>query len=366
MSHELTIRNNGTAEMAYVGDLPWHGLGQQLTAGASIEEWQAAAGMDWKIQRGFVRYATGRDQDETQWGKMDDKVVLFRGDNKNPLGVVTDSYEIVQPKAVVEFFRDLTDAAGFTLETAGTLFGGKRFWALASIGDSASVVDSRDKIKGYLMLSTSADGTLATEGRFTTIRVVCNNTLSAARQDDKAKVRLTHRTKFNPDQVKRQLGVDAAHNRFQAAMTSFRQLADTPLDNAKMVDQTLSLLAPTLDRKDTKAVDKMLRSKPVQRIGDLYFGRAKGAEYDGTQGTQYGWLQAITEYVDHEARAQSIDNRLNSAWFGRGSDLKEQAYEVAMASVSGATTYHTVTRSEPVSDAPAGLLDMVLDETCGK
>lgn len=342
MAHELTLRANGTAEMAYVGDLPWHGLGQQLTAGASIEDWQAAAGMDWRIQRGFVRYATGRDQDETSWRKMDDKVVLFRNDNGNPLGVVSDNYEIVQPKAVVEFFRDLTDAAGFTLETAGTLYGGKRFWALASIGDSAHVADKQDKVKGYLMLSTSADGSLATEGRFTTIRVVCNNTLSASRSKDKAKVRLTHRSKFDADSVKRELGVDKAHTQFEAAINDFRQLADTRLKTGDMIEQTLTLLAPSLDRKDSKAVDKMLRSKPVQRIGQLYFGKARGANYDGASDTQWAWVNAVTEYVDHEARATSIDNRLNSAWFGRGSEVKERAFEMAMVAADGTTAYQTV------------------------
>ena len=30
MAHQITIRENGYAEMAFVGDTPWHGLGQQL------------------------------------------------------------------------------------------------------------------------------------------------------------------------------------------------------------------------------------------------------------------------------------------------------------------------------------------------
>ena len=37
MSHELTTRTNGRTEMAFVGETPWHGLGQRLEEGASIE-----------------------------------------------------------------------------------------------------------------------------------------------------------------------------------------------------------------------------------------------------------------------------------------------------------------------------------------
>ena len=72
MSHEITM-TNGAAEMAYVGATPWHGLGNELAAGASIEEWQVAAGMAWKIKRSFVRYATSLDATPETLMKMDDK-----------------------------------------------------------------------------------------------------------------------------------------------------------------------------------------------------------------------------------------------------------------------------------------------------
>lgn len=62
MSHELTT-TNGKVEFAYAegSDLPWHGLGQEVPAGASIDEWRKQAGMEWAIQRSKVRYATSHD-----------------------------------------------------------------------------------------------------------------------------------------------------------------------------------------------------------------------------------------------------------------------------------------------------------------
>jgi hypothetical protein len=53
---------------------------------------------------------------------------------------------------------------------------------------------------------------------------------------------------------------------------------------------------------------------------------------DGTRGTVYGWLNAVTEYVDHNAVAKGEDkasNRLNSAWFGHGLATKERAFAMA-------------------------------------
>ena len=44
MAHMIDT-TTGTAAMAYAGQKPWHGLGQELTPGASIEEWTRQAGL---------------------------------------------------------------------------------------------------------------------------------------------------------------------------------------------------------------------------------------------------------------------------------------------------------------------------------
>ena len=39
MSHMIAKMEDGRDAMAYVGDTPWHGLGQQLTSDAPLEVW---------------------------------------------------------------------------------------------------------------------------------------------------------------------------------------------------------------------------------------------------------------------------------------------------------------------------------------
>jgi len=139
MSHELTIRSNGKAEMAYLNtnEAPWHGLGNPLERGLSIEQWTIAAGMDFRIQRSKVRYFTDRiGVNQLEWPE---KHVLFRGDTHEPLGVVSAKYKVVQPREVLEFFRDLCESNHFELSTAGTLFGGAKYWALAKVGDESYI-----------------------------------------------------------------------------------------------------------------------------------------------------------------------------------------------------------------------------------
>lgn len=373
MSHELSIRADGKVEMAYLAgtEVPWHTLGNTFGPDASLDEIVTAAGMDFRLLRGFVRYATGRDQDSTQWATMDDKVVIFRGDNKKAMGVVSDSFQLVQPRTVVEMVHEICQTAGLTMNTAGVLFDGRRFWALADIGAESFVADKADAVKRHLLITTACDGTMATMGSYTDTRVVCNNTLSASMRRDMPKVRITHRSKLDAAKVREELGVDKAAAEFGKAMADFRRLAETRIDGAAVLAQTMELVSPGYAELDSKKQDKILRSKPVQAIGMLASGRAMGSAMDGAHGTQWGWLNAVTQYVDHDARATSIDNRLNSAWFGRGNDLKTKAMEMAMVAADGSTVsyvpgwQHVDTTSDDSHVVP-GLLDGMLEEAAGK
>jgi phage/plasmid-like protein (TIGR03299 family) len=358
MAHALSIRATGKAEMAYVGKTPWHELGQQLPAGASLEVWAKAAGMDWTIESSPVQFAVNGELHQ-----MPDRVVLYRGDNQFALSSVSRWYKPVPPAEVLGFFRDLTDAAGFTLETAGTLFGGKRLWALASIGAEAAIADQRDKVKGYLLLSTACDGTMATEARYTTVRVVCNNTLGYARNRGKASVKVTHSSTFDPAAVKRELGIETAQAQFTDAMEQFRQMAETRLTEGETIDATANLFVPAYAEMDKAERAKLLgkTSGPIFRVDELAVGRqAIGSDLTGTAGTVWGWLNAVTQYVDHEARAQSQDTRLNSAWYGKGAEIKNRALETATRYVSGLE--RTRAKDEALGIAPKGasVLDSIL------
>lgn len=318
MSHELSINNNGQVEFAYLlsDGQAWHGLGQGLPDNADHDTWVKGAGMDWKIQRSKVRYATERSGDVTKYLELPEKHVLFRNDDKRPLGVVSDRYQIVQPREVLEFFKDIVKVGGLQLSAAGTIYGGKRFWATAKIGE-ASPTSLKDKLGGYLLLSTSADGSLATEVRMTSIRVVCRNTLAVA-FGDRARVKVSHRSVFKPEDVKSFMGLN------EAAWEAFRhnivRLANKPVDQDKAEELTLELMG---------GGEKVVASAGYNKILDLFKGDGQGAKLDGVYGTAWGWIQSCTEYVDHWARARSDENRMVSSQWGPGADMKQRALELA-------------------------------------
>lgn len=322
MAHQIHINTAGTASYAST-QREWHGLGQLMPAGQSIEQWQAAAGMDYEVQRGYVRYATERGQLAEAMKVVQDKVVLFRSDTKDALGVVSDSYKVVQPREVLEFFRDWADAGGMTIESAGVLFGGKRYFATAKLGEGVCVDGYSDKVVPYALLSTSADGSLATEARWTTVRVVCNNTLSMAREKQAA-VRVTHRSEFKPEEVKNVL--ESANEEFKAFMEMSRQLAAIKVARPLAEDLTMHLF-----KTGTKDADAIKESRGFIRVMELFNGAARGAGLETAQETAWGWLNAVTEYADHHIRAHSEENRTASALWGQGDALKNKAVGLALA-----------------------------------
>ena len=179
-------------QMAYVGAEPWHGLGNRLPAKQPIEVWAKSAGMDWTIQESPVRFMADSIGSLGTIHSFEDQKVLYRSDTKEALSVVSQRYQVVQPKEVLEFYRDLTDVSGYQLETAGVLKGGKKFWALAKTGQTTAL-KGNDQVNGYLLLATSCDGTLATTATPTTVRVVCNNTLSIAVNGASQAIKVPHR-----------------------------------------------------------------------------------------------------------------------------------------------------------------------------
>ena len=128
-------------QMAYVGETPWHGLGNPLTPQQPIEIWQHEAGMDWRIEETDVLYSVSGG-DGLHLKTNPDAKILFRSDNHAPLSVVSNRYKVVQPHDVLEFYRDLVSVGGFELETAGVLKGGRKLWAhrpSGSVGAGASL-----------------------------------------------------------------------------------------------------------------------------------------------------------------------------------------------------------------------------------
>ena len=339
--------------MAYVGATPWHGLGNQLTQNQPIEVWAQQAGMDWRIESSNVSYMAQNDRGQSLILPFEEQRVLYRSDTHAPLSVVSQRYQEVQPLEILEFYRDLTEQAGFELETAGVLKGGKKFWALAKTGQT-SMLKGKDVSNGYILLATACDGTLATTAQFTSIRVVCNNTLAIALKGQSSSagvVKVPHSTKFDAEKVKQQLGISVRawdEHMYEMKQLSQRKVTqqeaaayfdavfnNSSLSIADQDDSIIQFYRNVATQAQSNATAKAeTKTEPngraLSKVMSMFNGQGRGAELSSAKDTAYGLLCSITEFADHERRAMSQDHRLDSAWFGAGAALKQRGLEQAL------------------------------------
>lgn len=330
MSHDLDY-STGTPAMAYVGAVPWHGLGEKLPEGQTIEEWGRAARLDWQIQMLPVHYPfEGRNR------CMSDRFVLARNDTGAALSVVSSDYQVVQPKEVLEFFRDLVKERGYSLETAGALDGGRKVWALARTGIVANVAgNAEDQLGAYVLLATSCDKSIATTATFTSIRVVCQNTLGFAFDDVKTQqrrnIKVDHTKKFDPLPIKLSLGlIDNAWSKF---LDRINPMTKYSLNDESAKKYFYSIFLSKKDMEANKPLSNQQQNE-INKIMSIYRS-ARGQEVATANGKLWGAVNAVTNYADH-VRSTKSGERIDSAWFGNGAVLKERAWHQAIALIETA------------------------------
>lgn len=313
MAHELQIKN-GKAAMAYVGAKPWHGLGQELTAGASIDKWVKEAGMNFEILNAPVQYSDG-----TSTRVFPSRQILYRSDSGDALGFVSNSYQVVQPREILEFFRDLAEDHGFTLETAGVLFEGKKYWALARVPEELQM--GRDKVRAHLMLATACDGSMSTTAKYVATRVVCNNTIQIASAERGGMVsRTKHNTSFKAGAVKEELEVFGAA--WKETQTLIKQLNKRTVKAAEAVKYMIAVLGTP-----GVALEEQSNAPTIAQVLSR-FSQQNYIGHEMSGATAWGLVNCVTEHVDH-IRGRGADRRLDHAWFGVGADIKVRALEEA-------------------------------------
>ncbi len=312
--------------MAYANTTPWHGLGNPLSAKQPIDVWAEQSGLSFEIKETPVRFMSESAGSLGAIMSFPEQKVLYRSDSKAPLSVVSNRYKVVQPRAILEFYRDLTEISGFELETAGVLKGGRKIWALARTNQS-STLKGNDTINGYVLLATGCDGTLATTAQFTSIRVVCNNTLAVALANGSGAVKVPHSTSFNPQAVKNQLGISVSS--WDGFMYRMKTLSERKVKSHESLNYFLRVF-----NDPNMTASGLSNERAMKKVLALYEGNGKGADLASSKGTAFGLLNAITEYVDHERRARSTDHRLESAWFGAGATLKQKALDQALLMIA--------------------------------
>lgn len=312
--HAIDV-STGQAACAYRGETPWHGLGTALDDNATVEQWVVAAGLNWNAVKAPVRYAMPDGTTRDYYGRS----VIYRDDTEAALGVVSDSYQIVQPREVVEFFKDAVGQADMKLEVAGALFDGKRFWATARLNADELIINGVDEIRPYVLLITSADGSLATNASLVSTRVVCNNTAQIAMRENGQRVRVTHAAQFDSNIIKSRMGlIDGAWGDFKAKVL---KMAETEVSKDQAYEFFIKLL---MDESKKNEDPNALIQKKANDFVDRFLN---GIGAESHAGNAWGLYCATTEHTNYSGRGGD-DHRMWAALYGSKAKMVQKAEDL--------------------------------------
>ncbi len=316
MPANITV-NNGVAEMMTAdGRDAWHGLGARLSQVATAQEAIEAANMGWEVgmREVFIQTPSG------QFMEVTDKKAVTRLDNGKVFGIFSNQYTPLQNRDAFTFFDSVVGAGEAIYHTAGTLAGGSRIWILAKLPGDLKLSDT-DVLERYILLANSHDGSLAVTMKPTTVRVVCNNTLSVALGGETNKLfRAVHTSSVmqRVNQARETLGLQEAY--FANVMRGIERLADERMTQAAANEFLVELFG---QEENPEAISTRMQNQ-IDTVGNLF---VKGTGNHGVN--RWDMLNAVTEFVDHK-RTKDDDKRLDAAWFGGGKDLKQKAWNLLL------------------------------------
>ncbi len=313
MAHDIETQN-GKESFASFREPAWHGLGTVFTEEKSTLEMLEAANLNgWNVRLEDMITPSHLTSDKQY------QYVLRTNPTDNTqtdiLGVVGERYHVMQNEDLFSFGDNILDGGG-RWETAGSIKGGRVVFGSLAL-ERETIVDPSgvaDKVKTYLLINTSHDGSIAIQASITPVRVVCANTLNLALGSIKKKngvkqsfkIRHTQTASGKVQVARETLGMA---NKY---MDAFDIMAKAMIEKevTAMDFHNIVLASYAKPEKDSKGAVKKWENK-IDVINDIYTGEFNGM----IAGTAWGAFNALTERLDwyRSARGGSNESILASA-----------------------------------------------------
>ncbi len=321
-------------EVFYVGETPGQGEGIPLGNPATVEEALKVGGLNWEV--GKVDLMTA-DEPPCPISQRKAIVRLDRpaGDARRVLGVAHPGFSPVQNRDGAMLFDAIFGQGKPVYHTGGYLGNGEKVWLLAKINKTLTI-GREDIVQPYALFANSHDGSMAFNIQLTTVRVVCQNTLSIALREKKfgKPFRRAHQGTLRDH-------AEAAQEFFAETLKELDSVTKsfTALSNITCKDEKFQSIIETLlpDPKKPRNADqypgllkayetKLAGIKDARKKITRLREDGKGTEMETCRGTFWGVLNAVLEYVDHYKVVKG--SRLGYSLLGEGMNLKIKAFKM--------------------------------------
>jgi len=324
MAHNLNF-NNGQWSFAAKGEKAWHGLGQYVSEAMTSEQAIKLGGLDYLVEkRPLFAPAKGN-----QYVEVPNYFSNVRTDTDQVLGVVKTRYRIVQNRDAFSFFDSIIDQGEAIFETAGALGKGERIFITAKLPEDMLVKGER--VEKYIMLTNSHDGSTTIIAGFTPIRVVCNNTLTAALKgglDNKVSISHTASAESRLKEASRLMGIASKY------MTEVNTIFEN-MTTKKLSDLEIKHFIETVMKNETKETDKEASTRMKNLLDQVYSFTVSHPTQttEAAYRTLWGVYNGISGFYTHMKDYKNADQRMKDITYGYANEKVSKAFDLAAAMV---------------------------------
>ena len=301
----------GNAEAA------WHGLGTVTEGTLPAREAFEVADALFTVEKRPL-FFNKEDEMTILTPEESGSYAVVRTDTQQLLGIVSEQYELVQNEALLqmaEFIREEVD-----MDTVIVLSHGKKICFTATLRGAETDIVPGDTVKRRIVGYLGHDGQTGCGAKFTNVRVVCQNTLTAALNDSGARRSITHKQGANNDFQSLIHSIDTARQDFVTEcdlMREFSRMSMGAPQFNEFVDEVYNIDEGQVFRKRDKL--------------QAAFSRGYGSEFAPC--SVWNAVNAITQIETSTRGTSAAKGRAQFArgTFGAGASISKKAFAVAAA-----------------------------------
>ena len=302
----------------------FRGTAVEVFQGQTDEDILSTAHANFDVETTEVKYTTPNGTHSSS-----SKIVWYRNDNDQELGVFGTRRQVIQPSDFIRYFRTFCSQSekAITLDVVGTLNEGRVFYMGSKLtGDNISDkiggtegfgisrnIPQEDRSDFWLVLTDYYGESKAPKAQLLINSLVCDNGMT--RKVDQKLCSLTHlRQQSSSD-------VHAVLRQALREQEIYYKLQDRMMDvkvSRELAEQALKTFCKDYEGETRK----------YKTLVDIYDNKLIGGHLDSRKGTAWGLVNTVTQYTSRTSTNQ--DSAMRSQLHGtRGADPQKFMQQLA-------------------------------------
>lgn len=310
----------------------WHGLGTVLNNPLNTADALRQGGLDYDV----LKLPNIHCLPDGQELISEDSFFTVRTDVNKVLGSrLGKDYEVMQNVEALNIVDEILQSGTATIETAGAINEGKKVFICLKVAQDI-IVGSEDIVKQYVLIANSHDGSLAITAMPTNVRVVCNNTLTAALRGSQDKIKIRHTINAASRMAEAMKVLKLITDNTAINEDNYNTMLQTVISKEQMFNYFGNVFCTPAEIKELQTgtrAKEVLSSRKQNILTDvLNFanrGQGQSMAMRGNDATLWSAYNAVTGYVTRK-KYTSASDRANSMLFGSAAETIEAAGQLAL------------------------------------